>query len=185
MLKKIVLAVAVCVLLFGVLAPSVQAAQMEIEVEAPGSQEPVDYYLAYPGILPDHFLYPIKMIRDRILLFLTTDALKKAELYLLFADKRIGAAKSLIEGGKEKLGVTTATKAEKYLEKAINQEEIAQKSNKETTVFLEKLGKATRKHEEILEELQTKVKEQARETIEATLKHSRQNQEEVRGRRGH
>ncbi len=73
----------------------------------------VDYFLAYPGMLPDHPLYFLKMARDRVWLWLTPDPLKKAELLLLFADKRLGAGKALIEGNKIKLGVTTVTKAEK------------------------------------------------------------------------
>ena len=42
--------------------------------------ESVNYQLPYPGrILPDHPLYFLKMIRDRIWLFFTTNSLKKAE----------------------------------------------------------------------------------------------------------
>jgi len=51
------------------------------------------------------------------------------------------------------LGVSTLTKAEKYLERAIIQERIARQKGKDTTAFLEKLLLATKKHEEILLEL--------------------------------
>ena len=142
----------------------------------------VDYFLAYPGILPDHFLYPIKMVRDRIWLFLTTDNLKRAETLLLFADKRLGTGKALIEKGKEKLGVSTLTKAEKYLERAIVQERVAHKNSEDTTAFLEKLLIATKKHEEILVELQEKVSEDGKKAIEDMLRYSRQGYEEVRRR---
>lgn len=118
-----------------------------------------DYYLPYPGILPDHPLYWLKMMRDRIWLLLTTDPLKKAEVLLLFADKRIGAAEVLIRGNKVDLGLTTATKAEKYLERAIDQEEVARGKGKETREFLEKIAKAALKHEEIL----VSMKEEAEE----------------------
>lgn len=196
MMKKIILFGTIFVLLFYAFAPvaafsgcrgvtvfGVEPNEAEGEVEA-AEKEPVDYYLAYPGILPDHFLYPIKMLRDRILLFLTTDPLKKAELFLLFADKRIGAAKSLVEGGKEKLGVTTATQAEKYLEKAVEQEKVAAERNTDTFAFLEKLAKATQKHEEVMVQIQERVTEQARETIQESLQYSRQGQEQVRQRIG-
>jgi hypothetical protein len=81
------------------------------EEELIDQQEEVDYFLPYPGILPDHFLYPLKMIRDRIWLWLTINPLKKADLLLLFADKRLGAGKALVEGNKIELGINTLTKS--------------------------------------------------------------------------
>lgn len=134
----------------------------------------VDYFLAYPGILPGHFLYPIKMIRDRILLYSTRNPLKKAELLLLYADKRLGAGKALIEGGKEKLGATTITKAEKYLERAKIQAQVAEKAGKDTAVFWEKLERAARKHEEILRELIEKTSGETKTTLEQLLEYPRQ-----------
>src|SRR3989344_991141 len=80
----------------------------------------VEYYLPYPGILPDSPLYKVKALRDRISLWLITDPGKKAEKELLLADKRIGAAVALVDGGKDELAVSTATKGEKYLEQAVN-----------------------------------------------------------------
>jgi hypothetical protein len=141
----------------------------------------VDYYLAYPGILPDHFLYSIKMVRDRVLLFFTNEPLKKAELLLLFADKRLGAGQALIEGGKAELGVSTLTKAEKYLERAIEQAKVAKNAGKDTTAFYEKLRGATLKHQEVLEGVEQKVPEQAKPVIEELKKYSRAGYESVVG----
>lgn len=76
---------------------------------------PVEYYLPYPGILPDSPFYKIKMARDWFSLRLTFDKTEKAKKELMFADKRINAAKSLFEGGKKELARSVATKAEKYL----------------------------------------------------------------------
>ncbi len=78
----------------------------------------VDYYLPYPGILPDHPLYFVKMIRDRVRLWVTRGSTQKYDLLLLYADKRIGAAKVLAAGNQPELAVTTLTKAEKYLGEA-------------------------------------------------------------------
>lgn len=145
-----------------------------------GGPTPVDYYLPYPGILPDNkLLYPIKMIRDRILLFLTFDPVQKAERLLLFADKRLNAAKALVEGGKADLGVSTLTKAEKYLERAIAQAEKAKAAGKETTALYEKLAKATLKHQEVLNELSVRLPDQAKPAIEDALRYSRQGFEAV------
>lgn len=144
------------------------------------SPTPVDYYLPYPGILPDNkLLYPIKMIRDRILLFLTFDPVQKTERLLLFADKRLNASKALIEGGKVDLGVSTLTKAEKYLERAIAQAEKAKTVGKETTALYEKLAKATLKHQEVLNELSVRLPDQAKPAIEDALRYSRQGFEAV------
>ena len=153
-MRKIILTSLALVFAMGIFMTSVyqssaQTAQenMETEVlefEVTEAQEPtpterlVDYPLPWPGILPDHFLYPVKMIRDRIWFWLTTDSLKKAELLLKFADKRIWAAQMLVDKGKADLGVTTATKAEKYLERAISQTKVAKEKGKDVTAFLEK-----------------------------------------------
>lgn len=139
----------------------------------------VDYYLAYPGILPDHFLYSLKMVRDKILLTLTFDPVKKAELMLLYADKRLGAGKALIEGGKTELGLSTLTKAGKYLEQAVAQAEEAKKAGKDVKVLYEKLAGATLKHEEVLSELETKVPDEAKSAIEATKKYAQAGYEKV------
>jgi len=50
-------------------------------------KQSIDYTLPYPGLLPDNPLYPLKMIRDRIILFLINDSAKRTEYYLLQADK--------------------------------------------------------------------------------------------------
>lgn len=109
----------------------------------------VDYYLPYPGILPDHPLYWLKMIRDRVQLLLTTEPLVKAKKLLLYADKRLGAGWALIEGNKVDLGITTLTKAEKYLERAVIAAEKLG-DNDEERRFKEKLEKAEMKHKEVL-----------------------------------
>jgi hypothetical protein len=131
-----------------------------------------EYILVYPGILPDNIFYPIKMIRDRLVLMLTTDPVKKAEIMLLYADKRIGGAQALIEGGKADLGVTTATKAEKYLEQSLLEVDKAQSSGKEVKGIKEKLNNASFKHEEILSSLLPKVTEGNKATLEEAIKQS-------------
>ena len=144
-------------------------------------KKPVEYSLAYPGpILPGHILYSVKMVRDRIWLWLTVDPLKKAEVLLLFADKRLGAGKALIEAGKEELGASTLTKAEKYLELAVKQEKIAREKGKDTQALLERLSRASLKHEEVLLEIKGKVGETAQPIIESCLGYARWGREQVK-----
>lgn len=150
-------------------------AQTAVEAtEAAEEQQPavatrVDYYLPYPGILPDHPLYWLKMIRDRVRLWLTREPLARAERLLLYADKRLGAGWALIDGEKVDLGVTTLTKAEKYLERAM----VTARSlgeGTEATRFKEKLDKATAKHKEVLRDLMNKAGDEHKGVMEQMLK---------------
>lgn len=156
------------------LTPSPQAA-----TPSDSGSAKIDYYLPYPGLLPDHFLYPLKAMRDRIWLFLTLDPVKKGELLLLFADKRLGAGKALIEGGKTELGISTLTKGEKYLEQAINQTESAWKAGKKVDRLAENLTKATLKHEEVLKELLARVTEDNKPVIQGILRYSQEGSRRV------
>ncbi|MDZ7586566.1 MAG: DUF5667 domain-containing protein [Patescibacteria group bacterium] len=129
----------------------------------------IDYYLPYPGLLPDHPLYWLKMVRDRVQLWLTTDSLPKAEKLLLYADKRLGAGWALIEGNKQDLGITTISKAENYLEQAVN---LAQKlgGGEEEVKFKAKLEKAVKKHEEVLNLIEGKTEvNQLLEEVEVSV----------------
>lgn len=201
--KNVVLVMALLVFAMGILGASIwrtsaqsvsesykltTAENGEATESVPGQAtetvEEVDYFLAYPGILPDHLLYSLKMIRDKIWLFLTTDALKKAELYLLFADKRLGAAKALIEGNKLDVGVTTLTKAEKYLEQAVSQEKVAHQAGKDTAAFLERLSRATLKHEEVMLGFKGSIPDMARPPYDSALQYAQQGYQRVMERLG-
>jgi len=192
-MKKIISLIAVLAFAFWILAVSVmrtaaiegQSASQNYKMTAPTATESVqkqevDYFLAYPGILPDHFLYPVKMIRDRIWLWLTVEPLKKAELMLLFADKRLGAGRALIEGNKIDLGVSTLSKAEKYLQRSLVQIETVQKKDEKTRLFWEKLTTAATKHEEILVSLKEKVGDSAKPALEESLNLVRQIQAQIK-----
>ena len=195
-LKNFIIALAALVFALGVLITSVVGttaqssssyrvlpAETEAEPspEATVSPEPkVDYYLVYPGILPDHALYPLKMIRDKIWLWLTNEPVKRAELLLLMADKRLGAAKALIDGGKTELGMATLSKGEKYLEQAIGQAAKAKEAGKETADLYEKLARATLKHQEVLGEAVLKVPEETQSVIQGLMKYPQQGYEMVK-----
>ena len=117
----------------------------------------VNYYLAYPGVLPDHPFYKIKTFRDRVWLTMTTNVVRKAELLLLFADKRFGAGKVLIEGNQVDLGLTTMQKGVKYLERAIDQAFVIKSKGIALGPLADNLKKAPFKYLEIVIELKDKV----------------------------
>lgn len=119
--------------------------------------EGVKYELPYPGLLPDSPLYFLKTARDRIISFLIVDPLKKAEFNLLQADKRLQAGVYLFKREKIELAETTLSKGENYLEQAIEKTREAQKQGRETSVFAKKLFLATKKHQEVLKELEEKT----------------------------
>lgn len=133
------------ILLFSILATTSPKAAETSTVSAR-----VNYYLPYPGILPDSPLYRIKAARDIISTWFIFDPENKGEKELFLADKRINAAVALVEGGKSGLGLTTATKAEKYLEQAVNRTVKLQKSGKDVKSLLGKLATAIQKHNQIL-----------------------------------
>jgi hypothetical protein len=114
----------------------------------------IDYNLAYPGdVLPNHFLWPVKAARDKIWLLLTSNKSKKAELNLLFADKRLGAARILFEEKDYETGFTTLTKAEKYLETASNLETDLRAKGEDTNELLDRLAKASLKHRQVIKSI--------------------------------
>lgn len=130
----------------------------------------VEYYLPYPGMLPDNPMYRLKAVRDKVGLLLSRGGLTRANKELLYADKRIGAAQVLVEGGKAGLGVSTATKAEKYLEKAANRVINLSREGKDVKSMLMTLSNASSKHAEILEGLQIRVSGDDRDGLEGALK---------------
>jgi hypothetical protein len=121
-------------------------------VKAP--QEKVIYNLPYPGLLPDSPLYITKVIRDKITDFLTRDNLKKAELYLLYSDKRISMSLVLASKGKNQLAIDTFAKGEKYFLKIPKLLISAKKQGSQApSSFVETLKLSNAKHKELIEEL--------------------------------
>lgn len=164
--------------------PSLAAAKLKFTVSPSPAATPsvtkIDYYLVYPGMLPDHALYKLKMVRDRLALWLAINPLKKTELLLLYADKRLGAGKALIEGNQINLGVSTVVKGEKYLEKAISQALVLKQEGKELGQLSDKLEKAILKHEEVLQDLKEKIFPEGQAILDDLLKLIETLQERVK-----
>jgi hypothetical protein len=79
----------------------------------------VEYILPYPGILPDHPLFTLKMLRDWIIERLITDPLRKSEFYILQSDKRMAMAIAFMEKSKPEGAVATTVDAQSFMAKAV------------------------------------------------------------------
>lgn len=65
-------------------------------------------------ILPDHPLYRVTVLRDKVMLGLIADPVKKIEYYLILSDRGAHASRALLEKGNIRLAKETALKAENY-----------------------------------------------------------------------
>lgn len=138
----------------------------------------VDYNLPYPGILPDHPLYKLKVLRDKVVTFLIRDPIKKAEYHLLLADKRIYMSRLLVDKGKIALAKETALKGENEYTLLVFVFKTANK--KPDAGFMDKLTRAAVKHQELLNEIMEKVGNTDKETFRIVLEFSKRNLEELR-----
>lgn len=116
-----------------------------------------EYQLPYPGLLPDNPLYFLKTFRDRIIDFLVSSPLKKAELDLLQADKRLAASIELAAEGKYDLAESTISKGENYFDDAVSKAKEAKKQGMDTKGVYAKLALSAQKHQDVLTDLEKKA----------------------------
>ncbi len=139
---------------------------------------PVKYDLAFPGMLPDHPLYKVKVLRDKVMLALTRDPMKKAQYHLLLADKRIHMAAMLADKGEIELAKETALKGEnEYTLLVFLFKDEAKKPDKK---LFNRLEKAALKHREILRSIVNKVENKDEKTFLTVIEFSERNLEELR-----
>lgn len=133
----------------------------------------VEYDLAYPGILPDHFLYKLKVLRDKATVFLISDTRKKADYYLLQTDKGILATAMLIDQNKIDLAQETALKSEHNY--TLLTYELKKIKDKPDDKYFQKLKKAALKHQEVLKSLIKRVPQDKQSVFNQVLEFSERN----------
>lgn len=158
----------IAVLLFLVYLPSYSYAQEEQASSSPKqavtpTQTPIDYKLPYPGILPDNPLYFIKTFRDRLVGFLISDPVRKAEFDVLQADKRIGMGDLLVDKKKWDLSYSTISKGENYFQEAIDNAQLSKKEHKNVSATVRKLSASIQKHIQVTTSLVKKVPSQKKQ----------------------
>jgi len=190
MLKKILLVSGVFAFAFAILSVSILTSSAivypsvgpMIQGNGPKSDaSEINYALPVAGtVLPDNPFWPLKALRDKVWYLITPSPLKKAELALLFSDKRLVAAQTLLKDGKPDIAVSTLTKGEKYLEIAASEEKLAKSQNYNTSAFLTKLATASLKHREIIESLLPMVPEQGKPLVIKTEIYSENSYKDAR-----
>lgn len=141
------------------------------------SPMPIKYDLAFPGILPDHPLYKLKVLRDKTSAGIISDPLKKIDFYLLQTDKGILAAAMLVDKNKIDLASETALKAEhNYTLLTYQLYRISKKPNK---AFFDNLKTASLKHQEILLSLLKRLPKNKQETFRQVIDFSKRNLDTV------
>lgn len=133
----------------------------------------IEYNLPDPGILPDHPLYILKVLRDRIIIIFTKDRQKRINLYILMADKRLAMGQALVDRGKPGLGATTISKGEKYLLGAVGLLRELKKGGRTPDVGLvNKVVQSIAKHEEVVGELAKRVSGEAGSSMGLSLQNA-------------
>lgn len=134
-------------------------------------EQKVLYNLPHPGLLPDNPLYFIKVLRDNIIDFSTRDTMKKAELYLLYADKKASMALALAQKGKNKVAASVYSEGEKQFLQIPQLLETSKKQGvSPSSEFITKLRLSNAKHQEVGEILISELSKGETETITAALK---------------
>lgn len=137
----------------------------------------IQYDLAFPGMLPDHPLYKLKVLRDKISLAFISDPQKKIEFYLLQTDKGILATAMLVDKNKIDLAHQTALKAEHNF--TLLTQQLWNLSKKPDEAFFEKLKTAALKHQEVLTSLAKRVPDDKRETFNQVNEFSKRNTQSI------
>ena len=133
----------------------------------------VQYDLAFPGILPDHPLYKVKVLRDKLQILFIADPQKRMAFLLRQADKGMLATAMLVDKHNIPLAHETALKAEHNITFLIDV--LRAWGTIPPNDFVERIRTATAKHQEVLASLVPRVQEQERKTFETVIEFSQRN----------
>lgn len=138
---------------------------------------PVHYDLAFPGILPDHPLYKLKVLRDKISLRFIDSPQQKVAFYLLQADKGVLAMAMLVDKKNYPLAATTLLKAEHNMTMLVG--ELYRFDQPPAAELLEKLKTASLKHLEVINVVALRVPEEDKKSFAAVADFSVRNRTSI------
>ena len=148
----------------------------ELKIES----KQVAYTLPYPGILPDNQLYPIKLLRDNFLCFFTRDSLKKAELELGFADKKVSMALELANKNKWVATRKILQEAENHYYQIIKNINLSEKQGGGVGgEFISKVELSNAKHKSVIEGFLKNIPEGEIKNFESILKTNKDIKEKL------
>lgn len=130
----------------------------EVSVEAPAETED-------PGILPDSPFYVLKTLWENVQEFLARDPLKKAELHLKFAQRRLAETQKMCEKGKCGIAERWLERFQVKIQKATWAAQKAQEKGKDVAALVEKLQANLERQQAVLDKVLEKVPEPARGAI--------------------
>jgi hypothetical protein len=146
-------------------APPATVAQVPPVVS---SDVTVEYVLPYPGILPTHPLYFLKMMRDQIVEVLISDPVKRADFYITQADKKLSMALALSDARKTKEMIRALDDAVMLRQKSIKQLEDLRVAKQEIPGYIsDQLTRSLVKHLEVVTQLK-----QEKEEVQGLIKRS-------------
>ncbi len=138
------------------------------QVEVKG--ESVEYMLPFAGLLPDNPLYYFKEVRDNFWLFFTRDNMKKAEVLILFSDRKTSAAQMLSKKGKWEQGAETMLEAEQDFKRMVDMVILSKNQGVSPEVaFIAQMKQSNRKHREVIEGLLAETPEGSRKQLEEAV----------------
>jgi hypothetical protein len=128
----------------------IQAANLENMTPYP--KPTIIYVLPYPGILPDHPLYFLKNIRDKIVILSKRNQIQKSQIFLLLADKNLVMGRQLLEKGDFELSIKSFQMSQNYILNAVDSLKKVEVSVIPPGV-VDKMKLAIAKHEEVMKNI--------------------------------
>ncbi len=181
-----ILGLSILVLVLFILAPTIKAVTVQPAKISPtkasveNKLSEVNYTLPYPGILPDHPLYFVKLLRDQILELLIVDKLRKLEFFVLVADKHVAMVAELVQKENMDLAGTILVRGVDYFAKALT----TGKAYQETGTALpghikEKMRFASQKYIEVLTHIKIREDSALDKRVKSEVERIQQLQLEV------
>ncbi|MBI3634537.1 MAG: hypothetical protein HY228_02875 [Candidatus Yonathbacteria bacterium] len=131
------------------------------------------------GILPDSPFYFFDTLSERIGTFFTFGKVKKVERHLELASERLAESKALADNGVLDKAETTTEKYQEQIDEALTDTKEAKLEGTDTDALLEKIAGLTARHQAVLAKVYEKVPEQAKEAIQKVMEKSARGHDEA------
>jgi len=135
--------------------------------------------LPSPGLTPDSPFYFIDTLAEKIVMFFTFGAEKKAEKAMQYAEEKLAEVKAMAEKNKIQALERANQKYQEFLRLANMKTQEAKEKGKDVEELAVLITEKTLKHQEVLIEIFEKVTEEAKEGIQKAIEVSRKGSEEA------